>query len=157
MSKYLYFCIKIIIMKIKLLILTFIVSNSLMFSQSIITDRPDQTESSFSLEVGQLQLESGVLVEYSGKGKTNRDILLPTNLFRYGIYNGIEVRVLNQFETSKEDRFLVSDIEVGVKIELFHQKNVKCALLSHLTLPTGSDELSDGKLQTVNKFCIIFS
>ena len=143
-------------MKIKLIFIVLITSNSLIFSQSIITDRPDQTESSFSVEVGQLQIESGILIEYSGKNKTNRNILLPSNLFRYGIYNGVEVRVLNQFETSHVDvsRYLVSDTEIGLKIELSHKNKIKCALLSHFILPTGSDELSEGEVQVVNKFCI---
>ena len=143
-------------MKIKLIFIVLITFNSLIFSQSITTDRPDQTESSFSVEVGQLQVESGILVEYSGKNKTNRNILLPSNLFRYGIYNGTEVRILNQFETSHDDvsRHLVSDTEIGLKVELCHKNKVKCALLSHFILPTGSDELSEGEIQVVTKFCI---
>ena len=69
-----YFRIKITIMKIRLIFIVLITFNSLIFSQSIITDRPDQTESSFSVEVGQLQIESGLLIEYIGEDKTNRNI-----------------------------------------------------------------------------------
>ena len=143
-------------MKLSLIFIVLITFNSLIFSQSIITDRPDQTESSFSVEVGQLQIESGLLIEYIGEDKTNRNISLPSNLFRYGIYKGVELRLLNQikFYQGKIGKFLVSDLELGVKVELFHNNSVNCAILSHLTLPTGSNELSNKEVQMINKFCI---
>ncbi|HIK62826.1 MAG TPA: transporter [Flavobacteriales bacterium] len=143
-------------MKLSLIFIVLITVNSLIFSQSIITDRPDQTESSFSVEVGQLQIESGLLIEYIGEDKTNRNISLPSNLFRYGIYKGVELRLLNQikFYQGKIGKFLVSDLELGVKVELFHNNSVNCAILTHLTLPTGSNELSNKEVQMINKFCI---
>ena len=77
-------------MKLSLIFILLITFNSLIFSQSIITDRPDQTESSFSVEVGQLQIESGLLIEYIGVDKTNRNISFPSNLL------GLEfMKVLN--------------------------------------------------------------
>ena len=36
-------------------------------SQSLVTDRPDQTESSFAVGVGKLQIESGFLMEFIGE------------------------------------------------------------------------------------------
>ena len=47
----------------------------------IITDRPDQTESSSSVGKGNLQIESGILVGYEGEnGNSIRQILAPTTL-----------------------------------------------------------------------------
>ena len=51
-------------MKIKLLILLFISTSysSFLFSQ-IITDRPDKTESSTTLSLGHIQIETGISFE----------------------------------------------------------------------------------------------
>ena len=82
------------------------------FSQNIITDRPDQTESPNTLNKGNLQIESGYL---SLKDReTNSKItqsLIPTNLFRYGLNNNIELRLLTQFENQEFDNVKISGIQ----------------------------------------------
>ena len=92
-----------------------IFSNKL--NAQIVTDRPDQTESSSTVPKGSLQLESGILIGYEGENQeSKRQLLLPTNLFRYGIANWMELRILNQFELLKlgENRFEgIGDLEIG--------------------------------------------
>ena len=65
------------------------------FSQSIITDRPDQTESAVTVDPGILQIESGLLSQVEGEGVNRfKSIVLPTNLLRYGISNNVELRLV---------------------------------------------------------------
>lgn len=126
----------------------------------IVTDRPDQTESSSTVPKGSLQLESGILIGYEGENQERtRQLLLPTNLFRYGITNGVELRILNQLEMLKlgENQIEgISDLEIGAKIQILkdESKSTEIAFLTHLIIPTGTDELSSGKFGSSNKLSI---
>ena len=129
----------------------------------IITDRPDQTESSKVVGLGNLQIESGLLLGFEGdKEISSRQMLLPTNLFRYGITNNIELRLLSQYETQKiADKSLqgISDLQIGTKIQLLsgNNRNTEIAFLSHLILPTGTQELSADSYGIINKISISHS
>ncbi len=139
-----------------------LVINSAIFSQTIITDRPDQTESSSTINKGSLQIESGILIGFTEDDlSSERQLLAPTNLFRYGIIDGVEIRVLSQFESVKDQNSSnkvsgISDLELGTKIQLFKKKdvNTEIAFLSHVILPTGSKGLTNDKLGTINKLSI---
>ena len=126
----------------------------------IITDRPDQTESSSTVSKGTLQLESGILIGFESENPpTTRQILLPTNLFRYGITNWIELRILSQFETIKiEDKNYegISDLEIGAKVQLLKKEevNTEIAFLSHLIVPTGTHEITSDNFGLSNKLSI---
>jgi hypothetical protein len=128
----------------------------------IITDRPDQTESSSTVGGGNLQIESGMVTTFEGGAfEANRQVLAPTTLFRYGITKGVELRFVNQFETRKtrfQDKAVqgISDLEIGTKIQLFQKEgvNTEIALLSHLILPIGSEAFTNGSFGTVNKLSI---
>ncbi len=135
----------------------------LMFGQlkaQIITDRPDQTESSSTVGNGNLQIETGFQIEFEGDDQnSNRQILAPTNLFRYGITESIEIRLLSQFETLRNSNISVqgiSDLEVGTKIQLLknENRNTEIAFLSHLVMPTGTKELTIDRIGTINKISI---
>ncbi|MFD2588133.1 transporter [Croceitalea marina] len=135
-----------------------IFSNKL--NAQIVTDRPDQTESSSTVPKGSLQLESGILIGYEGENQeSKRQLLLPTNLFRYGIANWMELRILNQFELLKlgENRFEgIGDLEIGTKIQIIkgENKNTEVAFLTHLIIPTGQDGLTSEKFGSSNKLSI---
>lgn len=126
----------------------------------IVTDRPDQTESAVSVGKGNLQIESGLLLGFDDdEGEMVQQILAPTTLFRYGITDGMELRLVHQFETLKyrNNRTLgMSDFEIGTKIELLksEKRNTEMAFLTHFILPTGSKELSSERFGTVNKLSI---
>lgn len=133
-----------------------------MYAQSIVTDRPDQTESSSTVSQGSLQIEAGFLL---GSSKDNiiseRQILSPTSLFRYGITNGLELRLGCQFESVKNKRTQeinegLSDLELGAKVQLFKKESssAEMAFLSHLIIPTGAKGLTNDKLGTINKLSI---
>tara|TARA_R110002050_G_scaffold94765_1_gene197043 strand:+ start:22532 stop:23296 length:765 start_codon:yes stop_codon:yes gene_type:complete len=142
-------------------VLALVINNSI-FSQTIITDRPDQTESSSAINQGSLQIETGVLLGFAdGDFSSERQLLAPTTLFRYGILKGVELRVLSQFESVKDQNSSqkvsgISDLELGTKIQLFKKEdvNTEIAFLSHVILPTGSKGLTNDKLGTINKLSI---
>jgi hypothetical protein len=144
----------------RLLLVTLILFSGNLYGQTLITDRPDQTESSSTVEFGSLQVESGFLLGFTDEGFNSiRQILLPSTLFRYGLTNAIELRILSQFESLKNNSQIyegISDLEIGAKVQLFKKENVntEIAFLSHLILPTGTNELSGDKFGTINKLAV---
>lgn len=129
------------------------------FSQEIVTDRPDQTESAVTVPKGSLQIESGVLFGFTNKeGFSERQVLIPTNLFRFGIKKGIELRLVAQLESLKnkttfEETNGFSDLEIGTKVQIFkkEQVNTEIAFLTHLLMPVGSEGLTNDKFGSINK------
>lgn len=125
--------------------------------QELVTDRPDQTESSVTIPKGSLQIESGFLLGFSEKSRfSRRDLLLPTTLFRIGLTNNLELRIVSQVQDikTKFERFTgISDLEVGAKWQFFVSENsgTEIAFLSHAVIPTGSSELSVHSFATINK------
>jgi len=131
--------------------------------QSIITDRPDQTESSVTVAFKSFQIESGFLFSsYKENGLTIKNNFYPTTLFRYGLTSGIELRLVGQFEKLRQnnaDLKGLSDFEIGTKIELLNQTktNAQIAFLTHLVIPSGSKELRSDRLGIVNKLAFSHS
>ncbi|MFA7273132.1 MAG: transporter [Crocinitomicaceae bacterium] len=129
-------------------------------SQEIVTDRPDQTESSSTVPSRSLQVESGILVKISETNSSKeQQILLPTNLFRLGLTKELELRLLSQFESMQGDFSRangISDLEVGAKIQLYHKENVgfEAAFITHLVLPTGSSQLTNSTYASISKLSI---
>ncbi len=129
-------------------------------AQKIVTDRPDQTESSTTIPLKSLQIESGILFGNYENGLI-KQTLIPSTLLRYGLTNHIELRFGQQFERLKNDitshsDFGISDLEIGAKIQLFKKEdvNTEIAFLSHLIIPTGSNGLTNDKFGTINKLAI---
>lgn len=126
-----------------------------LYAQNIIADRPDQTESSVTISVRSLQIESGFLMEnYGGE----RSFLLPATLLRYGLSNRVELRLFNYLQSVSENnrsdfRFGISDFEAGLKIQLLRKEdiNTEIAFISHLLIPSGSNQLSNEMFGTINK------
>lgn len=147
------------------LMLLFVLFLGELSGQTIVTDRPDQTESSSTVGKGNLQIESGILIGFEEEGTVRgRQILAPTTLFRVGVTKGFEIRVLSQFENAKDQLSEetingISDLEIGFKAQLLQKEdvNTEIAFLSHLIMPTGSTGLSLEKFGTINKLSISHS
>ena len=148
--------------KVNYLALVLCLTGYSVFSQTIVTDRPDQTESSSTVNKGSLQIETGILLGFSEDDfNSERQLLAPTTLFRYGIVEGLELRVLSQFESLKDQNTSqkvsgISDLEIGTKIQFLKKEgiNTEIAFLSHLILPTGSKGLTNDSFGTINKLSI---
>ncbi len=145
------------------ILVVLIICSSAVMSQEMVTDRPDQTESSSTVAAGSFQIESGFLLGFSEEDKmTIRHIQAPSTLFRVGLTKGIELRVVTQLESFKNTAkdFTtngISDLEVGTKFRLMRSnehRNMEVAFLTHLILPTGTEKLSNGDFGTVNKLAI---
>ncbi|MBV1888575.1 MAG: transporter [Urechidicola sp.] len=140
--------------------LIFLLVFSTAFSQQIITDRPDQTESSSTISKGSLQIEMGLV---AGSMENINSFAGPSTLLRYGIAEWIELRLFNQYESYKVENFDdtskvsgFSDLEIGTKIQLFKKEgvNTEIAFLSHAIIPTAKDELTNDKMGVINKLSI---
>ncbi len=150
---------------IRLLILITIFPIVNLNSQSIITDRPDQTESATTVPIGSFQIETGFSLEYiKSDGMHYQNWYGPSNLFRIGLTDFIELRVVTNLVNLKYigkgySTTGISDLEVGGKVNIYTSTNGKFILgfLSHLIIPTGSYDLTNTKYGTINKFALSYS
>jgi hypothetical protein len=118
-----------------------------LIAQKIETDRPDQTESSAVVPKGTLQIESGANIEFikNDLGEGVRNLHLPSTLFRVGLTNRVELRIVNTLifeqiaakDVTKRGRQFIDDLEAGVKIGLLNNPELatQVAFMSHLIMP----------------------
>ncbi len=136
-----------------------------LLSQRIVTDRPDQTESSTTIPYKSLQIETGILTGMTDHNNiSEREWLIPTTLFRYGVTRIIELRITEQLERLKTGQpvnsyFGLSDLELGAKIQILKREgiNTEIAFISHIIFPTGSGGLSGNSTGIITKIAISHS
>ena len=132
-----------------------------MHGQKVISDRPDQTESAFTVPPNFVQLECGASVKWteSFSSGTERELVLPTALIRVGVLPSLELRVMHQLTQWKSNSAWVEnspmsgtdDLELGLKWQVLNKKT-QMALLSHFSVNTGTE--SAGEWRSINKWCI---
>ncbi len=120
-------------------------------AQEILTDRPDQTETASAVSKGLFQIESGYSLN---KIPEETSLTLFSNLYRYGIGSGIELRLAHEVifykvRSENETKLQFSDIEIGGKYG-FTLSGIDVALLSHLVLPSRSED-DDSKVGVITK------
>lgn len=110
----------------------------------IVTDRPDQTESSEVVAPGSVQIETGALYE---RDEERRTLSYATTLVRIGIHDELEFRATGEYV---HDRYRVADIDyvdqgignisVGGKVKFCDEEGIRpqIALIGSLLLPVGS-------------------
>jgi hypothetical protein len=115
------------------------------FAQEIIvTDRPDFTESAFSVAPGRVQIEGGVT--FSDEGSVDA-LSWPEVLIRVGISDAVEFRLTAPDYVDIEDVEGFSDMAFGAKLELPKVLDGwDLAIIGGLELPTGDDEFSGGSV-----------
>lgn len=120
----------------------------------LVTDRPDQTESTSIVPPGYLQLEVGwTHTEDDEHGEDFEGDSLPETLIRYGLCEKLELRLGHSGHSWEEVEFDNGapseevegwgDAEIGFKYDLWDEIP-ECwipdaALLMHLSLPTGAE------------------
>lgn len=145
------------------LLLIFSLLTFTIFSQEIVTDRPDQTESAIAVGKNNFQIESGILYQ-----KVNNSTIFngPSTLLRYGILNGIELRFFSQYESHKmgldggnRNYSGFSDLEIGTKIQILNNTaiNTEIAFLSHIILPSANSEITTNNVGVINKLAFSHS
>ncbi len=106
--------------------------------EPIVTDRPDQTETPTLVPKGMVQIETGF--EYDKIDGNASSALSPTVLFKYGVNENFELRLITEYETDKTGDEKLSGLNpvlIGAKITLCDEKGIipKTAFLGHLLLP----------------------
>ncbi|MCW3787413.1 transporter [Plebeiibacterium sediminum] len=126
--------------------------SALVFSQEkqteLVTDRPDQTESSSVVPLNALQIETGFLFEKDNAfGNDYYSYSYPTTLFRYGILKNTEIRlgfdILGQKINNEELTLGLGPLYIGNKTKIMDEDGCKpeIAILGGLILPfTAKDE-----------------
>ena len=126
------------------------------FSQDLITDRPDQTESSSVVPKGTVQIETGLFFEKDNMDVNGHEISaeylhLATTLFRIGVLDFLELRVASEYETDKiadSEMSGMNGLELGTKIGLTDEKGWKpeSALILSAGLPVGNKDLTGDRV-----------
>lgn len=100
-------------------------SNYLFSQETIQLDRPDQTESVFVVPKNYLQAETGFMFEKINN--TDKNFYLPTILWKYGLNNKVELRLITEFSktiTNSEKNYNLQPITLGFKTALIEEKGI---------------------------------
>lgn len=140
----------------------FFLFNSNIFSQEIITDRPDQTESAITVPINSLQIETGFLYEglketqfipLSGEVEYILDNYSAGTLLRYGILENIELRLGGDYlisQTSGSSSNGFGDFLFGTKINFFNEDDedfLDMGIMIHTSLPFGDKLFSSDEFE----------
>ena len=125
----------------------------------LITDRPDQTESAFSVPLGYMQFEAGWGFSHSEDGGVRLGThTVPGALARIGLGHGIEARI-GFAGWSRENRDAggggtmiftgVGDLDIGLKYQLAEALGLRpdIAFIGTVTLPTGGAEFGSERAE----------
>jgi len=95
-------------------------------------DRPDQTECPFITPKKYIQIENGFNIEQSEKGIQN--FSFPTSLWKYGINDKLEFRLITEFATENYQTGL-KPITLGFKTSLLEENGIipKTSFIGHIT------------------------
>jgi hypothetical protein len=149
-------------MKLRLLLISFLFySLSCSAQEKIDTDRPDQTESAFTVPKGYFQAEFG----FNKENTFRKDYTLvhPSALFKYG-FKKMELRL--ETTLSSEYEHLIPNpkwshglepVEIGFKAAICEQKGLrpKVSLIMHTTVPfISSGAFKDTIITPSFRFCM---
>lgn len=149
-------------MKIRLLIITFLCYSLRAAAQEKIdTDRPDQTESAYTVPKGYFQAEFG----FNKENTFRKDYTLvhPTALFKYG-FRKMELRLESTLSSQYEHLIPnpkwtrgLEPVEIGFKAALCEEKGLrpKVSLIMHTSIPFISSGNNKDTLFTPSfRFCL---
>jgi len=124
-------------MKLKIYIYLMISFSCYSQKKPLEADRPDQTETPSIVPKGMFQVESGFT--FQKKTSKTTTFSTPSTLWKYGISNSIELRLITEFvfekeETQKQNGLL--PVALGFKINLLKESRwlPKTSLISHVSL-----------------------
>lgn len=115
----------------------------------LVTDRPDVTESSETVDRGLVQIEAGIsFADFSRDGETVGLATFPSTLIRVGLDRKVELRFewlglvseSRETDSSRTDTSGSGNTGLGAKIKLREERGAapRLALLVNAVLPTGS-------------------
>ncbi len=122
----------------------------------IITDRPDQTESSSAVGYGVTQIEFGWMQTFERTGPLEARLNeFPQALVRIGLKSGFELRIgwdgyafMNPSSALGDSFHGSGDASIGAKIDLWKEDGPtpQAALLIDVTLPIGRDSFTSNRV-----------
>jgi Putative MetA-pathway of phenol degradation len=132
-----------------------------LFSQDLVTDRPDITESAITVPTGDFQIEDGLLFENqsldSGGLKTTiHNYTFSTALLRVGITKNFEMRLGSDYlyQTIEADKIKtkilsINNLMIGSKFQLLNEESdgQDLGLLLQFYLPVGSESIRPKNLE----------
>jgi hypothetical protein len=89
------------------------------------TDRPSQSESPYTVPKYYIQLENGFLKET--RSSNSSIIYYPSTLWKYGINERFEIRMITELVSDKVDDNTTSGLKpitIGMKVNLFESKGI---------------------------------
>jgi hypothetical protein len=131
----------------------------------LVTDRPDQTESSAVVPPGYFQVETGwILSRHQEGGIRTNTHTFPGTLFRIGALDRMELRLGYNgalWEETQEAGQKVSssgsgDMGIGTKFYFWEEQGwiPETALLARVSLPGGKDPFSSGRADPTFRFSL---
>lgn len=102
------------------------------------TDRPDQTECPFIVPKNHFQMENGL--NYERVDNSEKNFFYPTTLWKFGINENLEFRLITEFITNKKDEINTSGInpiKIGFKTRLLNENGLipQTSFIGHLAIP----------------------
>lgn len=106
-------------------------------------DRPDQTETPSLVPKGMFQVETGF--SYQKEGVENSTSALPSVLWKYGVSDNFEFRLITELENENGNvghYFGLMPILIGCKIRIYEENGVvpKTSFIGHLSIPKAASE-----------------
>jgi len=121
----------------------------------LVTDRPDQTESSISVPHRSFQIETGFSISVGNyTDRWEGSVGYGETLLRFGLFDGMELRLAMDYSTMMTEYFFggtiidtqrgLSPIALGAKIDLTEQKGwiPELALIIHVNTPVFNSDFS---------------
>ena len=106
-------------------------------NEPIAADRPDQTETPAIVPRGMFQVEAGFAFQKTAS--QSHTFSLPTALWKYGVNENFELRLITEFVAETIDKESISGftpILVGFKVKLCEENNIfpKTSFIGHISL-----------------------
>lgn len=139
-------------MKFYFLSFTLLFINFALAQVEIETDRPDQTDTPAIVSAGRFQVEGGL--QHEQQSDDGREQLLPTILWKYGVNERFEVRLVTELASFTDGDTSITGfkpIVVGIKFNLLEEKGIlpKTSVSMQFGLPKiASKDFQEDNLST---------
>jgi hypothetical protein len=102
------------------------------------TDRPDQTETPYTVPKNHFQMENGFSFEKTSSD--SRTFIYPSSLIKFGLNERSELRLITQLSTVRSDKYSLKGlgpIAVGFKVNLTEEKGIIpiTSFIGHISFP----------------------
>lgn len=109
--------------------------------EPIQADRPDQTETPAIVPKGMFQVEAGF--SYQKNNSISNTLNLPSSLWKYGVNENFELRLITEFvseKTNDEKSSGFTPILIGCKIKICEENGIfpKTSFIGHIALPNAA-------------------